>query len=561
VRRVFPSLRNYQRDWVRGDVVAGLTVWAVLVPSALAYATIAGVPPVVGLYTAPAALVLYAALGSSRQLITGPSAAAAALSAAIVGNAVAGNGGQFVATAAALAICVGLAALVAGVLRLGFVANFISEPVLKGFIVGLALTVIAGQVPKLFGVETGHGDFFERAWDFLTNIDQTDGLTLLVGIGSLAILFATPRVAPATPGTLVAVVLGIVAVELFDLGDHGVAIVGSINPGLPSLALPDVSLNRFGGLTAAALGVMLVGYAESLGTAKTFAQREDQQIDANRELISLGAANLGAGISGGFAVNGSLSKTAVNSTAGGRTQLVGLIAAGLTILTLFLLTGFFESLPVATLAAVVIAALVELIDFSTLRDYYRVYTKRLGRAYGFAARADFIAAVAAMLGVMVFGVLAGLFTGVLISLLLLLYRTSRPPVAELGRVPGASGHFSDLDRHPENQRVDGVAVLRIEGGLYFANATPLAAEIRTAAHRDDVHAVVVDAETVPFIDVTAAQILDQLARELQADGIRLVIARNIGQVRDVVGTTLGDSIIDTAYPTVDEAVTRVVAAG
>jgi high affinity sulfate transporter 1 len=559
VRRVFPSLRNYQRDWVRGDVVAGLTVWAVLVPSALAYATIAGVPPVVGLYTAPAALVLYAALGSSRQLITGPSAAAAALSAAIVGNAVAGNGGQFVATAAALAICVGLAALVAGVLRLGFVANFISEPVLKGFIVGLALTVIAGQVPKLFGVETGHGDFFERAWDFLTNIDQTDGLTLLVGIGSLAILFATPRVAPAIPGTLVAVVLGIVAVELFDLGDHGVAIVGSINPGLPSLALPDVSLNRFGGLTAAALGVMLVGYAESLGTAKTFAQREDQQIDANRELISLGAATLGAGSSGGFAVNGSLSKTAVNSTAGGRTQLVGLIAAGLTILTLFLLTGFFESLPVATLAAVVIAALVELIDFSTLRDYYRVYTKRLGRAYGFAARADFIAAVAAMLGVMVFGVLAGLFTGVLISILLLLYRTSRPPVAELGRVPGASGHFSDLDRHPENQRVDGVAVLRIEGGLYFANATPLAAEIRTAAHRDDVHAVVVDAETVPFIDVTAAQILDQLARELQADGIRLVIARNIGQVRDVVGTTLGDSIIDTAYPTVDEAVTRVVA--
>jgi sulfate permease, SulP family len=559
VRRVFLSLRNYQRDWVRGDVVAGLTVWAVLVPSSLAYATIAGVPPVVGLYAAPAALVLYAALGSSRQLITGPSAAAAALSAAVVGNAVAGNGDQFLATTAALAIGVGLAALVAGVLRLGFLANFISEPVLKGFIVGLALTIMVGQLPKLFGIESGTGDFFERAWDFLTNLDQTDGLTLLVGIGSLAVLFGVPRVARAIPGTLVAVVLGIGVVELFDLGDHGLAIVGSINSGLPSLGLPDVSLDRFGGLMAAALGVMLVGFAESLGTAKTFAQRENREIDANRELISLGAANLGAGISGGFAVNGSLSKTAVNSTAGGRTQLVGLIAAGLTILTLLLLTGYFESLPVATLAAVVIAALVELIDFPTLRDYYRVYTKRLGRAYGFAARADFIAAIAAMLGVMVFGTLAGLFTGVLISLLLLLYRTSRPPVAELGRVPGDSGHFSDLDRHPENQRVEGIAVLRIEGGLYFANATPVAAEIRRAAHRDDVGAVVVDAETVPFIDVTAAQILDQLARELQADGSRLVIARNIGQVRDVVGAALDDSILDTAYPTVDEAVTRVVA--
>jgi sulfate permease, SulP family len=561
VSRVFLSLRNYQRDWIRGDVVAGLTVWAVFVPSALAYATIAGVPPVVGLYAAPAALVIYAALGSSRQLITGPSAAAAALSAAVVGSAVAANGDQFVATTAALAICVGLAALVAGAFRLGFLANFISEPVLKGFIVGLSLTVIVGQVPKLFGVEPGTGDFFERAWDFLINIDQTDGLTLLVGIGSLAILLGIRRVASGIPGALVAVVAGVSVVELFDLGAHGVAIVGSINPGLPSLALPDVSLSRFGSLMAAALGVMLIGYAESLGTAKTFAQREDREVDANRELISLGAANLGAGISGGFAVNGSLSKTAVNSTAGGRTQIVSLIVASLTILTLLLLTGFFESLPVATLAAVVIVALVDLIDFSTLRDYYRVYSRRLGRAYGFAARADFIAAIAAMLGVMVFGILAGLFTGVLISLLLLLYRASRPPVAELGRVPGSSGHFSDLDRHPENRRVEGIAVLRIEGGLFFANATPVAAEIRRAARRDDVHVVIVDAETVPFIDVTAAQVLDQVARELGADGVRVVIARNVGQVRDVIHAAPGDSILDASYPTVEQAVKQVVSEG
>ena len=251
---MFPSLRNYQRDWVRGDVVAGLTVWAVLVPSALAYATIAGVSPVVGLYAAPAALILYAALGSSRQLITGPSAAAAALSAAVVGNAVAGNGDQFVATTAALAICVGLAALIAGLLRLGFLASFISEPVLKGFIVGLSLTIIAGQIPKLFGVEPGTGDFFERVWDFLINIDETDGLTLLVGVGSLAVLFGFPRLAPAIPGTLAAVVLGIGAVEIFDLGAHGVAIVGSIDSGLPSLALPDVSLDRFGGPDGRSVG-------------------------------------------------------------------------------------------------------------------------------------------------------------------------------------------------------------------------------------------------------------------------------------------------------------------
>ena len=558
---LFPSLRKYQRDWVRGDVVAGLTVWAVLVPSALAYATIAGVPPVVGLYTAPAALVLYAALGSSRQLITGPSAAAAALSAAVVGNAIAGNEGQFVATTAALAICVGLAALIAGVLRLGFLANFVSAPVLKGFIVGLSLTIIAGQMPRLFGVETGAGDFFERVWDFLSNIDETNGATLLVGAGSLAVLFGLRRMAPAIPGPLAAVVLGVVAVKLFDLSGHGVEIVGTIKPGLPSLGVPDVSLGRFGGLAAAALGVLLIGFAEALGTAKTYAQRDNQEIDPNRELIGLGAANLGAGISGGFAVNGSLSKTAVNHTTGGRTQLVGLIAAGLTILTLLFFTGFFESLPVATLAAVVIVALIDLIDLSALRDFYRVYSVRLGRAYGFAARADFVAAVGAMLGVLVFETLRGLFIGVLISLLLLLYRASRPPVRELGRVPGISGHFSDLDRHPENRRVEGIAVLRIEGGLFFANAEPVAREIRATAKRADVQTIVIDAETVPFIDVTATEVLEQVARQLTADGLQVVIARGVGQVRDVIHAAPGDSILDAAYPTVDEAVRQVVAEG
>jgi high affinity sulfate transporter 1 len=551
---VFSSLRNYRREWARRDIIAALTVWAVLVPSGLAYATIAGVPPVVGLYAVPAALVLYAALGSSRQLITGPSAAAAALSAAVVGNAVAGQGDEFAATTAALAICVGIAALAAGTLRLGFIANFISEPVIKGFIIGLSLTIIAGQVPRLFGVEADTGDFFERLWGFVSNLDQTDGLTLLVGAGSLAILLLLPRLASAVPATLAVVVLAIGAVEVFDLGTHGVAIVGSIDAGLPSLAVPDVSASRFGGLAAAALGVMLVGYAEALGTAKAYAEREGRQVDPNRELLGLGAANIGAGVCGGFAVNGSLSKTAVNSTAGGRTQLVGLIAGGLTVLTLLFLTGYFESLPLATLAAVVIAALIALIDFSALRDFYRVYSSRLGRAYGFAARADFIAAVAAMLGVMILGTLAGLFAGVLISLLLLLYRASRPPVTELGRVPGDSGHFSDLDRHPENVRVEGIRVLRIEGGLFFANAAPVSAAVRSAAQRDDVHTVVIDAETMPFIDVTGARYLDQLARELKANGVRVLIARNIGQVRDVIHAAPGASILDSAYPTVAEAV-------
>ncbi|MFN8164173.1 MAG: SulP family inorganic anion transporter [Solirubrobacterales bacterium] len=383
---MFPSLRNYQRDWFRGDVVAGLTVWAVLVPSALAYATIAGVSPVVGLYAAPAALILYAALGSSRQLITGPSAAAAALSAAVVGNAVAKNADQFVATTAALAICVGLAALAAGLLRLGFLANFISEPVLKGFIVGLSLTIMVGQVPRLFGIEPGTGDFFERLWDFLINIGETSWLTLLVGAGSLVVLFGFPRLIPAIPGTLAAVVLGIAAVEIFDLGAHGVAIVGSIDSGLPSLAIPDVSLDRFGGLAAAALGVMLVGFAESLGTAKTYAQREGVEIEPNRERAGLGFANLGAGFFAGSSSTGSLQDSSERQR---RTDPAGRPDHrrpdhAHTALS----DGIFRELVYSDLAAVVIAALIDLIDFA-LRDFYRVYTSRPGKAYGFAARADF----------------------------------------------------------------------------------------------------------------------------------------------------------------------------
>src|SRR5271154_4170759 len=441
---LFPSLHGYRRDWLRGDLIAGLTVWAVLVPEALAYASIAGVSPVIGLYAAPGALILYAALGSSRQLVTGPMAATAALSAATVAELVpVGGGDRFTAMTAALAITTGLAALLAGVLRLGFLASFISEPVLKGFIVGLALTILIGQVPKLLGIEKGSGDFFQQLWHVITHLGDTQGTTLLVGALSLAAILGLRRLAPAVPGSLVVVGLGIAAVEVLGLERHGVSIVGPIKSGLPSLGAPDVHLRDLGALAAGGVGVMLVGFAEGLGAAKTYAAREHQEIDANSELLGLGGANLAAGFSGGMVVNGSLSKTAVNASAGAPTQLPGLIVAALTILSLLALTGLFEDLPEATLAAVVIAAIVELVDVPALVELYRAYSKRLGREFGFAARPDFIAAVAALLGVTVFDTLPGLFIGIAVSLLLLVYRASRPYTATLGRVPGSDGRYSD----------------------------------------------------------------------------------------------------------------------
>ena len=521
--------------------MAGLTVWAVLVPEALAYGTIAGVSPVVGLYAAPGALLLYAAFGSSKHLIVGPMAATAALSAAAVAEVATGGTSAFATATATLAITTGILAVVFGLLRLGFLANFISEPVLKGFIVGLALTIIVGQLPKLFGVEKGSGDFFEQLWHLLTELGHTQGLTLLVGLGSLALVLVLRRVAPVVPAPLVAVLLGILAVQAFSLQAHGVKIVGHIDSGLPSLGLPHVPAVDYLKLAGPAVGVMLVGFAEGLGAAKTYAARSGYAISPDRELLGLGAANIAAGLSSGMVVNGSLSKTAVNGAAGARSQVSGLVVAGLTILTLLFLTGLFEDLPEATLAAVVIAALIELVDIDSLRALYRTYTARLGRIYGPAARPDFLAAIAALLGVLVFDTLPGLFIGITVSLLLLVYRVYRPHVAVLGQVPGGRDQWADLAVHPEDQTIPGVVVLRPEAGLFFANAEHVQASIRDAAAGDGVHAVVLDCETIPFVDVTAARMLGETTAELQRAGVRLVIARDIGQVRDVLAVAEGPS--------------------
>ncbi len=310
---------------------------------------------------------------------------------------------------------------------------------LKGFIVGLALTIIIGQVPKLFGVDGGDGDFFQKAWQTIGNLGETSGITILVGGLSLALVLALKRWNPAIPASLVAVGAGIAAVHIFGLDDHGLEIVGHVDSGLPSLGGPGLSLHDYGRLAAGGIGVMLVGFAEGLGAAKTYAERDHYEIDPNRELLGLGGANLAAGFSGGMVVNGSLSKTAVNAGAGARTQLSGLLVAALTVLTLLFLTGLFEDLPEATLAAIVIAAVVELVDFPALRGLYRVYSRELGSDFGLTARPDFIAAVAAMLGVLVFDTLPGLFIGIGVALLLLLYRASRPYVAELGELRGEAG--------------------------------------------------------------------------------------------------------------------------
>jgi sulfate permease, SulP family len=367
------------------------------------------------------------------------------------------------------------------------------------------------------------------------------------------------RFAPAVPGSLVVVLGGIAAVGLLDLDGHGVEIVGRIDSGLPALGAPEVAAADYLELAAAAAGVMLVGFAEGLGAAKTYAATHHYEVDPNRELVGLGAANLGSGLSSGMVVNGSLSKTAVNGGAGANSQVSGLVVAALTILTLLFLTGLFENLPEATLAAVVIAAVIELVDLPALSALYRIATRQLRGIYGIAARPDFIAAVAAMAGVLVFDTLPGLVIGVVVSLLLLLYRASRPHIAVLGQVPGMPGQYGDVQRHPENERAPGIVVLRVEGGLFFANADTVRDAVRVHAARPGIRAVVLDAETAPYIDVSAARMLVQLTADLRRSGVELVVARDVGQVRDVLRRAETEATLPRAYPTVRDAVEAVTA--
>jgi SulP family sulfate permease len=301
------------------------------------------------------------------------------------------------------------------------------------------------------------------------------------------------------------------------------------------------------------VGIMLVGFAEGLGAAKTYASRDHYDISANRELLGLGAANIGVGLGSGMVVNGSLSKTAVNGSAGAKTQLSGLFVAAMTVITLLFLTTLFEDLPEATLGAVVIAALVELVDIPSLVRLYRLYSRRLGRIYGVAARPDFLAALAALVGVLVFDTLPGLFIGIAVSLLLLLYRASRPHIAELGRVPGTAGQFTDRDRHPENEAVPGVIVARVESGLFFANVDTVRDALRAAARRPGTHAVILDAEAIAFVDATAVKALTELAESFGPD-VQLAVAHDLGQVRDLLRTAAGDDGPLVVYPTIRAAV-------
>lgn len=516
-------LPHYPLNWLKTDVVAGLTIWAVMVPEALAYAGIAGVPPLYGLYTVPIPLFVYAMLGTSQTMVIGPDSATALISSITVGALAASGSQEYLLLTSALAFLVGLCFLALGLLRMGWIANFVPLPVMRGFIQGLVWVTIIGQVPKLLGIAAGSGNFWQKLATVVQQLSQIDPATATVGLASLGLLLLLKHGLPRVPGALTAVVLSILAVSLLGLESRGLDLVGAVQAGLPSLRFPVVPMAQLQSLIPGALAIVLLGYSESLGAAKAAAGKTGGEIDPNQELISHGPANLGSALSSGFVVVGSLSKTSVSMAAGARTQMTSLINGGLVVLTLLFLMPLFRNLPHATLAAIVIEAMLGLASFRTLRNLHRI------------SPAEFVIAMVAFLGVLSLGVLQGISLGVVLSLLLLIQRVSHPGTAVLGQLPGEQ-MYRDIVRHPEANTVAGLLMFRFDSDLIFPNASYFRSQLKRAIRqtRPPVQQVLIDAESIDFIDTTAMEMLSRLRRELGQQGIGLALARVKDPVRDLM---------------------------
>lgn len=517
LRRYVPILRwlpAYDRRLLRFDVVAGATVWGLLVPESIAYAGLAGLAPQAGLYTLLVTLAAYAVFGTSRHLVAAATSAAAVLLASSVGPLAHGDAAHYATDGAALVIFCGGLFLVAGVLRLGFVAQFLSRPVMEGFVFGLAIFVTVSQLPKLFGIKKGSGDTIAQFVHLVGHLGDTSAATLVVGAGALALLFVVERLAPRVPGGLLALVLGIAVSAILALSTHGVEIVGHVPSGLPTPGVPDVPSSDIAPLLAAAAGLLLVIFSESLGAADNFATKYGYEIDPDQELIALGVANAGSGLVGGLAGGGSLSQSAVNEGAGARSELSPLVAAVLILITVLVLTPVFKDLPEAVLAALIIHAVSHLWKIAELRRYYKL------------RQLEFWLALATLLGVITIDVLPGLVIGVCAMLLLVIYRASRPHLGALGRVPGERGAYGDVHRHPGVEPVPGLLVLRLESPLFYANATPVRDRIKKLVGATDPppRALIVDIGANDRLDITSAEMLTTLVDTMHAAGVDVALA-------------------------------------
>jgi high affinity sulfate transporter 1 len=546
--RTFPvtaELDGYPKRDGKKDAIAGITVAALAIPSAMAYAELAGLSPVAGLYALLLPAVAYAVFGSSRQLVVGPEGALSLLVVAAVAPLAAGSASTYALLAAMLAILVGVIAIVGRVIRLGWIADYFSRAVLVGYLHGIAIVLVCGQLGKLFGIPIEADDPIPQLREFARELGSIHGLTVLVSLVSLAALLLLRRFLPNVPGALVVVVAGIVVSYAAGLSAHGVAVVGHIPSGLPSFRWPRVGLGKTIDLLPAAAGIFAVGYADAILTARSFAGRSGQHVDANQELLALGLANASSGVTQGFPVGASGSRTAVNEQIGGRTQLVGIMAAAATALVLLFLTGPVAQLPKACLGAVIVAAAVSLVEPDAWRDL------------ALAGRSQVVIAAVTLVGVVVLGVLQALIIAVGLSIVEVLMRSAKPHDAVLGYVPRL-GRWANVSVHPRARVTPGVVVYRLDDRLLFANARYVSGRIReaVAGAPSETEFLVFDAEGFNGMDASGVEAFEQLLTALATSGVTLVIARMKSNLEEQFALTgLSDRVgSGHFFPTVDDAV-------
>lgn len=538
--------RTYKREWLRNDLIAGATVWGVMTPSAMAYAQLAGLPAQHGLYAAMMSLLAYVIFGASQHVKVTTSSTVAVMSASVLAAFAITDPAQYLALSSALALTVGIGLVIAGAVKLGFIADFLSKPITAGFIFGVAITIIVGQLPKLFGLPGGSGTIFDQIGQFIAQLPQTNAYALAISIGSVIVMTVMRRRLPQIPAGLVVLVLSIAVVTLFNLNERGVSTVGSVPQGLPEFKIPFVPLVDLAGIIAGAGGIIFLAAGESLGTARAYAAQYREPLDADQELIALGASNIGSGLAQGFVVDASLSTTATSENAGARTQVSSLVTVALVVITLLFLAPLFANLPNAVLGTLVIMSVVRLLDVQGLADIYR------------ARRLDFLLAVAALAGVVLSDVLTGMLIAVLLALVLVLYRASRPHLAELGELPNSPGAYGDIARAPNNQRVPGLLIVRLDAPLYYFNANVATNQIRDLAtkSKEPPRALLLDLGATADLDITSADALQDLMKDMRDQNIRVMFVHLRGPVRDRLRRMgkMDDFGEANLYPGIDAAV-------
>ncbi len=525
-------LRGYQRRWLRGDLIAGLTVAALIVPKNLGYAGIAGIPLQNGLYAAAAGAILYAVFGTSRQISIGPSSGLAAVAASAVVASGISDEVDVATFVAGITLASGIVFLLLAVFRMGWIAQFLSRAVVTGFLFGAAVDVVIGELPKLTGTKVSGKNALAELWSWFGTLHEADVATVIVGLVSLVVVFGLRRIAPQVPGALVLVVGGLVASWSLDLGEHGVALVGDVPRGLPTVAVPDVGLmwDHAGVVAVAAVALVLIGFSQTAGDARAFAAKHRYQIDIDQESLAQSAANIGSGLVHGMPVSTSLSASSLNDHSGARTGVASLTSGITVVLTLLVLAPLFSDLPKPVLAALIIEAVVMgMMDIPQLRRLFRVQ------------RFDFWIAVAAIVATVLVGVLAGVAIGVALSLLWLISVATRPAIPQLAREPGTQV-FRELAQHADDEQVPGVVVLRMDGGLYFATADALEDRVREVVESSaPTDGIVLDFGGIDFIDSQGSQKLGEIARFADDAQVMLRLAR----VKPVVIAVLErDGVLD-----------------